>query len=185
MDSFPPTPKLHKKASVQPHEFLQEKSRVRGAINRSPEKSGRSPSRRPTSPIQQAPVQPCPAQIRAANGAHTADPNHFPDQPRRPQRVANRRPQRVADVIDRGPDGRPQKAADVIDASMTSAASEDRELCVFLNVPDIRHGAAQYGKDCMPLGLPEGLPVSGLWLLFIIGLIHYAFLKRHNVSNLS
>ena len=60
------------------------------------------------------------------------------------------------------------------------------QLCkslVFLNVRDIRHGAHQYGKDWVPLGLLAASPVSGLWLLFTIHLIHYASLKRHNVSN--
>ena len=55
---------------------------------------------------------------------------------------------------------------------------------VFLNVRDIRHGAHQYGKDWVPLGLLAASPVSGLWLLFTPGLIHYEFLKRDNVSNL-
>jgi len=43
---------------------------------------------------------------------------------------------------------------------------------VFLNVHDIRHGAHQYGKDWVPFGLLAASLVSGLWLLFIIHLIH-------------
>ena len=55
---------------------------------------------------------------------------------------------------------------------------------VFLNVRDITQGAHQYGKDWVPFGLLAASPVSGLWSLFTIDLIHYVFLKRRNVSNL-
>ena len=55
---------------------------------------------------------------------------------------------------------------------------------VFLNVRDTTHGAHQYGKDWVPFGLPGGLLVSALGLLFAIDLIHYAFSKLENVSNL-
>ena len=54
---------------------------------------------------------------------------------------------------------------------------------VFLNVRDTTHGAHQYGKDWVPFGLPGGLLVSALGLLFTIDLIHYAFSKLENVSN--
>ena len=55
---------------------------------------------------------------------------------------------------------------------------------VFLNVRDTTHAAQQYGKDWVPFGLPGGLLVSALGLLFTIDLIHYAFSKLENVSNL-
>ena len=55
---------------------------------------------------------------------------------------------------------------------------------VFLNVRDTTHGAHQYGKDWVPFGLPGRLLVSALGLLFTIDLIHYAFSKLENVSNL-
>ena len=54
----------------------------------------------------------------------------------------------------------------------------------FLNVHDIRHGAHQYGKDWVPFGLLATSRVSGLGLLFIIGLRHFRVLKTRNVSNL-
>ena len=55
---------------------------------------------------------------------------------------------------------------------------------VLLNVRDTTHAAHQYGKDWVPFGLPGGLLVSALGLLFTIDLIHYAFSKLENVSNL-
>ena len=55
---------------------------------------------------------------------------------------------------------------------------------VFLNVRDTTHGAHQYGKDWVPFGLPGGLLVSALGLLFTIDLIHFRVLKTRNVSNL-
>ena len=58
------------------------------------------------------------------------------------------------------------------------------ESLVFLSVHDITQGAHQYGKDWVTFGPLEASPVSGFWLLFTIDLIHYAFSKLENVSNL-